>query len=197
MAMTTREAAGKGIEEASIALHRTQAILTHLKIVGADAPNVGLALSEATHAYQQGLSSFRSNSFVSAGEFAAASSELSRAVAIVLLRVLRSCATKVVYAPQKEIHRPNPGDRRLSQEDFSSVGSRLSRVLWLFENGTLPSEVIDQARKIASWSEQLYQEAQRLFRGGAWEDALELVQAAEAAAHSAEHDCKMCYLKEG
>jgi hypothetical protein len=197
MAMTLRESAGRGIEEASHALHRTQAILTQLKVVGAEAPSVGPALSEASHAYEQGLSSFRSNSYVSAGEYAAASSDLSRAVTILLLRALRSRTPGEVSALAKEIHRPAPGDRRPTQKDFSSVGSRLSRVLWLLENGTLPAEVIEQARKIALWSEQVYREAQRLFRSGAWDDALELVQAAEAAALSAEHVCKMCYLKEG
>jgi len=196
-AVSSREAAGREIEGAGSALHRTEAILTQLKVVGAEAPNVGPALSEAKHAYEQGLSSFRSNAYMSAGEFAAASSALSRAVAIVLLRALRSRAADDLHASPNQNHRPNPGDRRPSRQDFSSVASRISRVLWLFEYGTLPSEVIEQARKIASWSEQLYRQAQRSFRNGAWEDALELVQAAEAAAYSAEHVCKMCYLKEG
>jgi hypothetical protein len=196
MVLAMREAAGRGIEEAGNALHRTQAIFTQLRVVGAEAPYVGPALSEATHAYQQGMASFRSHSFMCAGEFAAASSDLSQAVAIMLRRALRSQAADEASHSPKGVHRPNSGERCPSQEDFSKIGRRLSRVSWLFEYGTLPAEVIEQARRIASWSEQLYREAQQLYRNGAWEDASEFMEAAEAAVDSAEHICKMCYLKE-
>jgi len=196
-ASAEREAAANSIEKASIALHRTEALLMQFKVAGRKGPNVGQALDEAKHTYQQGLSRFREGSYVTAKELATASSDLSRAVAILLARELRPNAADALFVAPQGIHRATAEERPGSHDEFSSIGSRLSRILWLFENGTLPSEVIEQARKIASWSEYLYREAQKSFREGAWDDALELVQAAEAAAYSAEHVCKMCYLKDG
>jgi hypothetical protein len=167
------------------------------KVLGKRSPNVGHALDEAKHTYQQGFLRFHEGSFVTALELATASSDLSRAVAIILSRELRPSAADSVFVPPNGVHRPTAEERPASHDEFARVGSRLSRILWLFENGTLPSEVLEQARKIASWSEHLYGEARKSFREGAWDDALELVQAAEAAALSAEHVCKMCYLKDG
>ena len=178
-------------------MHRAEALLIHLKVVGRKGPNLGHALDEAKHTYEQGLSSFRQGTFVTAKEFASASSDLSRAVTIVLSRELRPSLAGPVFVPPNGIHRPTAEERPASPDGFSGTGSCLSRIQWLFENGTMPSEVIEQARKIASWSEYLYHEARKSLRDGAWDDALELVQAAEAAAHSAEHVCKMCYLKDG
>lgn len=196
-ALANRDAAAKSIEDACRCLHRTEALRTQIKLVGIKGPDVGQPLDEAKHAYEQALASFGKKSFLMANEFANASNDLSRAVSMVLCRALRARVTDPVFVPPKGIHRPTAEGRPPTQDDFSYVGSRLSRILWLFENGTLPSEVIEQARKIASWSEDLYREAQQSFRDGAWDDALELMQAAEAAAHSAEHVCKMCYLKDG
>ena len=196
-ALANREAAGREIEGACEALHRSEAILIQLKLVGAAVPNVSPMINEARHACAQAAASFRANAFVSAGEYGAASSALARAVCMVLLREPRSRGSRPGNEGGIGNHRPGTGDHRPSQDEFSAVESRISRIVWLFEYGTLPAEVIEQARKIASWSDELFREAQQLFRNGAWEAAREFLQAAEAAALSAEHICKMCYLKEG
>jgi len=194
--VASREEAVREIENADRALHRARAIWTQLRVVGAEAPHVGPLLHEAGHEYEQGISSLRHNSFVTAGEFAAAASELSLAAAILLQRAIRAVVTDESCVPPTGGSRSASTATPPSQEDFSEAGRRLARIYWLLENGTLPSEARDQARRIADWSERLFLDAQRSLRDGSWEDALELVQAAGAAVRSAEHVCRKCYLKE-
>lgn len=192
-----KDEAASSLEQACNALHRTHALLTQLKILGRKAPGVGPALHEAKHAYEQGLSNFRGECFLLAGEFAAASQGLSRAVCLVLARELGSMTLDPPLMPQVEIRRAQSKEQTQAANGSRGVPGRLSRIRWLLENGTLPSNIADQARSIASWSGELHLQARQSFRRGDWEGALELLQAAEAAAISAERICRTCYLYDG
>ena len=70
----------------------------------------------------------------------------------------------------------------------------LSRIHWVLENGTLPSEDRAQVRKIAAWGDAFYKQAQHKYRDTVLEDAAEFAQAALAGAHSAEHVCRNWYV---
>ena len=80
------------------------------------------------------------------------------------------------------------------EEDLAEAGSVLSRIHWLLENGTLPLEDRTQVRRISSWGDALYKQAQHMYRQTSLPDAAELAQAALAGAYSAEHVCRMWYV---
>jgi hypothetical protein len=72
--------------------------------------------------------------------------------------------------------------------------SVIARIHWLLENGTLPLDDRTQVRKILSWGDAFYREVRRCCQTGTVENAAELIQAASAAAHSAEHVCRKWYV---
>ena len=190
---TTNDASA-AIEGAYDGLHRVQAILAYLNIVKRQVPGIGQFLDEAKHTYEQALGRFRTQDFEGAREFAAASRCLSRVVEIVIARTLRSDTSYQSLVPPPPEHSGACVESSDLQDALHEVGSVLSRIHWLMENGTLPLEDRTQVRKIASWGDVFYQQTRRMYRSGSFEDAIELVQAAGSAAHSAEHICRNWYV---
>jgi len=80
------------------------------------------------------------------------------------------------------------------EEDLAQAEAVLSRIHWVLENGTLPSDERAQVRRIASWGDTFYKQAQRTYRDAGLEDAAEFAQAALAGAYSAEHVCRKWYV---
>jgi hypothetical protein len=176
------------------ALHRVQAILAYLHIMKRDVPGIGQLLDEAKHTYMQALSRYDSRSFVAASEFAAASASLVRVVEILISRAVRSDSSLPSLVPRPPDSPSHATDSSDIEENLTEAESILSRVHWLLENGTLPLDDRTQVRRIASWSDAFYQQAQHSYRGTSQADASELAQAAVAAAHSAERVCRKWYV---
>jgi hypothetical protein len=175
-------------------LHRIQAILAYLHIMKHGVPGISQFLDEAKHTYEQALSRFTERDYPGAKEFADASGSLSRVVEIVMARTLRSdtsLPSLVPPPPDLLCASPEPGH---VEEDLAHAESVLSRIHWVLENGTLPSEDRAQVRKIAAWGDAFYKQAQHKYRDTVLEDAAEFAQAALAGAHSAEHVCRKWYV---
>jgi hypothetical protein len=115
-------------------------------------------------------------------------------VEIVMARTLRSDNTLPTLVPPPPEHRAGPWEAENLEENLAQVETVLSRIHWVLENGTLPSEERAQVRKIASWGDAFYKQAQLTYRSAVLEDAAELAQAALAGAHSAEHVCRKWYV---
>jgi hypothetical protein len=193
----TRDDAVTSISQSYDALHRVQAILAYLHIMKRGVSGIGQLLDEAKHTYVQALSRYDSRSFVAASEFASASAGLARVVGILISRTVRSdfsLPSLVPRPPDSPLHATDSGD---IEKNLTEAQSILSRVHWLLENGTLPLDDRTQVRRIASWGDAFYHQAQRYHRNHRREsprDASELAQAAVAAAHSAEHICRKWYV---
>ncbi|HTZ48112.1 MAG TPA: hypothetical protein VMH20_11000 [Verrucomicrobiae bacterium] len=174
-------------------LHRIQAILAYLHILRYRVPGISQFLDEVKHTYIQALAKFEAADFASAKEFALASGSLARIVEIVVARTLRSDNTLPSLVPPP----PRPHGAMTEpdhvEEDLANAQSVLARIHWVLENGTLPTEDRAQVRKIASWGDAFFRQAQRTYRDAVLEDASEFAQAALAGAHSAEHVCRKCY----
>jgi hypothetical protein len=192
-----QEGAAEGIERAYASLHRVQALLAYIKILNINGPDAGQLLDEAKHSYEQALSNYQRHDFSVARELAAASNDLSRAVEIVISRTLRASANSPTLVPPPPTHPKTSKELSRARDQIAQVEQLLFRLRWLLENGTMPSEEAEQVQKITSWSETFYVEAQQLIRNGATEDALQVAQAADAMAHSAEHVCKQSYVTHG
>ena len=186
--------AAAAIARAFDGLQRLQALLAYLKIVRRDMPGTGQLFHEAAHTYEQALRRYKSDDFECASEFAAASLALSLVVEIIISRTLRADTTYPSLVPPPPEHAFAFSDSNDVQEVLDRVSSLLSRIHWLLKNGTLPLEDRAQVRRIASWSETLYAQARRTYGNGAQDDAAELLQAANAAANSAEHICRKWYV---
>jgi hypothetical protein len=192
---SNRTDAGADLERAYDALHRIHAILAYLNITKRPVPGISQFLEEAKHTYTQALSRYEAHDFAGAHEFAAACGCLSRVVEIVISRTLRSDTNYPSLVPPPPEHPSACNDSCGGQEDlFKEVESVLSRIHWLVENGTLPLEDRTQVRRITSWGDAFYQQTRRMYRSGSLEDAGELLQAANSAAHSAEHICRNWYV---
>lgn len=188
--------AAAAIARAFDGLQRLQALLAYLKIVGRDMPGTGQLFHEAAHTYEQALRRYQSDDFECASEFAAASLALSLVVEIITSRTLRADTTYPSLVPPPPAHSFAFSDSNDVQELLDRVSSLLSRIHWLLKNGTLPLEDRAQVRRIASWSETLYVQARRIYGNGSQDDAAELLQAANAAANSAEHICRKWYVSQ-
>lgn len=175
-------------------LHRIQAILAYLHIMKHRVPGIGQFLDEAKHTYEQALSRFADGDFTGAKELAEASGSLSRVVEIVMARTLRSDDTLPSLVPPPPDHLGASPEPQHVEEDLAHAEAVLSRIHWILENGTLPSEERAQVRKIASWGDTFYKQAQHTYRGAVLEDAAEFAQAAVAGACSAEHVCRKWYV---
>jgi hypothetical protein len=81
-----------------------------------------------------------------------------------------------------------------TESGLTQVGKRLTRIHWLVQNGTMPSEDRQQVRRIASWSDIFYVKGRQALQAGAVGDASYFIATAEAIAHSAEHVCKQDYI---
>lgn len=175
-------------------LHRIQAILAYLHIMKHRVPGISQFLDEAKHTYEQALSRFATRDFAGAKEFAEASVSLSRIVEIVMARTLRSDDSLPSLVPPPPENRgafPEPGK---VEENLTRAETVLSRIHWVLENGTLPSDERAQVRKIASWGDAFYKQAQHRYSSAVPEDAAEFAQAALAGACSAEHVCRKWYV---
>jgi hypothetical protein len=185
------------MEQAYDGLHRTQAMLAYLKMIKQGKSEIGQYLDEAKHTYVQALSRYQVRDFEGAREFAKASSGLSRVIEILISRTFHSSADYPKLAPPPPGHVPTRGDLGTVQQELDRVEQLLSRIHWVTENGTLPSEDRAQVRKLSLWSASLHRWARRLFEAGAADEAVEFAQAADAAASSAEHLCRKCYVTRG
>ena len=186
--------AGTAIERAYDGLHRIQAILAYLHILKRCVPGISQFLDEAKHTYEQALARHATQHFEAAREFAGSSLCLSHVVEIVVSRTLRSDKSYPAMVPPPPEHPTSDAQSNHLQGSLNEVESVLSRIRWLLGNGTLPLEDRTQVRKIASWGDAFYQQTRRTYRSGSLEDACELVQAANSAAHSAEHICRNWYV---
>jgi len=190
----SRNDAAAAVGESYDRLHRVQAIVAYLRIMKRNVPGIGQLLDEAKHTYEQALSRFHARSFVASAEFAAASASLSRVVEILISRSLRSDSGLPSLVPPPPDLYSYCGDSTNVEADLHEAEFVLSRVHWLLERGTLPLEDRTQVRKIASWGDALYKQAQHAYHHVSLPDAVELAQAALAGAHSAEHVCRKWYV---
>ena len=189
-----RNDAARSIGCAYDSLHRIQAILAYLHIMKHRVPGISQFLDEAKHTYVQAMARFATGDFISAKEFAEASGSLSRVVEIVMTRTLRADSTLPSLVPPPPKHSDASPEPEHVEEHLAQAESVLSRIHWVLEHGTLPSEDRAQVRKIASWGDAFYQQAQRTYRNAVLEDASEFAQAALAGAYSAEHVCRKWYV---
>jgi hypothetical protein len=189
-----RNDAARSIAVAYDSLHRLQAILAYLHIMKYRVPGIGQFLDEAKHTYVQSLSRFAASDYSGAKEFAEASESLARVVEIVMGRTLRSDSTLPSLVPPPPKHLGPAPEPQHVEEDLAHAESVLARIHWVLEHGTLPSEDRAQVRKIASWGDAFYKQAQYTYRNAVLEDASEFAQAALAGAYSAEHVCRKWYL---
>jgi len=190
----TREGAARDIERAYDSLHRTQAILAYVKIVDMKDPNVGELLEEAKRTYEQALSTYQKENFSAAGELAAASSDLTMAIEMVISWTFRSSTNTPTLVPAPPTRQVTSEESAQIQDRLLSVQKSLFRIRWVVENGTMPLEDVEEVRKIAAWSEAFLAQARRMFQRRQAEGATEYAQAAEAVLHSAEHRSKKCYV---
>lgn len=191
---SVKNEAARSIGFAYDSLHRIQAILAYLHIIKHRVPGISQFLDEAKHTYEQALSRFAAGDFAGGKEFAEASGSLSRVVEIVMGRTLRSDSSIPSLVPPPPPHENTSSDPDHVEEDLAQAETVLSRIHWLLENGTLPSEDRAQVRKIASWGDAFFKQARRTYRNAVLEDAAEFAQAALAGAHSAEHVCRKWYV---
>ncbi len=190
----SRNDSARSIGIAYDSLHRIQAILAYLHIIKHRVPGIGQFLDEAKHTYEQALARFAAGDYTGAKEFAEASGSLSRVVEIVMARTLRSDDSLPSLVPPPPEHPSTAPEPEHVAEDMAQAENVLSRIHWLLENGTLPSEDRAQVRKLASWGDAFYRQAQRTYRDAILEDAAEFAQAALAGAYSAEHVCRKWYV---
>ncbi len=190
----SRNDAARSIGLAYDSLHRIQAILAYLHIIKRRVPGISQVLDEAKHTYEQSLARFGDNHFAGSKELAEASAGLSRVVEIVIARTLRSDSTIPSLVPPPPIQMVIPPEPEHVEEDLAQAESVLSRIHWVLENGTLPPDDRAQVRKIASWGDAFYKQAQHTYRDAVIEDAAEFAQAALAGAYSAEHVCRRWYV---
>lgn len=188
-----RDDSARSIGIAYDSLHRIQAILAYLHILRYRVPGISQFLDEVKHTYVQALAKFEAADFASAKEFALASGSLARIVEIVVARTLRSDNTLPSLVPPPPRPHGAITEPDHVEEDLATAESVLARIHWVLENGTLPSEDRAQVRKIASWGDAFFRQAQRTYRDSVLEDASEFAQAALAGAHSAEHVCRKWY----
>jgi hypothetical protein len=189
-----RNESARSIGSAYDSLHRIQAILAYLHIMKHRVPGISQFLDEAKHTYEQALARFATSDFAGAKELAEASGSLSRVVEIVMARTLRSDSSLPSLVPPPPDGVAASTEPEHVEENLAQAETVLSRIHWVLENGTLPSEDRAQARKIASWGDAFYKQAQHTYREAVLEDAAEFAQAALAGASSAEHVCRKWYL---
>ena len=188
-----RNIAARCIGHAYDSLHRIQAILAYLHIIQHRVPGISQFLDEGKRTYEQALARFGNADFSSAKEFAQASGGLSRVVEIVMARTLRCDTSLPSLVPPPPGYEALCSEPQQVEEHLIEAENVLSRIHWVLENGTLPSEDRAQVRRIASWGDALYKQAQRTYRSAVLEDAAELALAALAGAYSAEHVCRKWY----
>lgn len=189
-----RERSTQCLEKAFVDIHRTQALLAYLKILGRDCPEVGAVFEEAKQAYEQGLVHHHQMEFFVAQEYGAASQELSFTVECLTAHFLRRDSgypTLISPPPERESEA-----RHESKEDgtLNSISNVLARTQECLRSGTLPAEDRSQVAKVVSWSEGYFRKALRSLRSGDWEEGEILAEAAWATARSARHLCKQSYM---
>jgi hypothetical protein len=189
-----RSEAAEVIGQSFDCLHRVQAIVAYLRIVRRDVPGIGQLLDEAKHTYEQSLERFQNGNVAAAREFAAASAGLSRVVEILISRTLRYDSGLPSLVPPPPDLYSHSGDCSRVEADLEEAEFLLARIHWLLEHGTLPLEDRTQVRRIASWGDALFKQAQHSYQLVSMPDAVELAQAALAGAHSAEHVCRKWYV---
>ncbi len=186
-----RESIVEGMDRALNSLHRTEVLLTYLLVVNAKGPRVGYRLfDEALHTYEQALSRTEARNFTGAEQFAMASRFLSHAAEILILRTIpwRSDDANSASSCQDPIAAINAATLALDQ--LQRVEGLLSRIRLLL-NGASPSTAdCAQIEKLVVRAGILYAQARCFCYRGKIEDAIELAQAAEAVARSAEHLCR-------
>lgn len=188
------ESAASEIEKAYEALHRTQALLAYVKILGRKGLNVGEIFDEAKLTYEQSLEHFYERKFSVALEYGAASKELSFAIESRVMRILRDDPGYPTLVSSPPTYPSGASGAEQSINRLNELSGLLSRLNWLLEHGTLPVEDREQVRRMVEWSEADYNEALRNSRNGAIKEALKLAESASAIGQSAGHICKQSYL---
>jgi hypothetical protein len=157
-------------------------------------PGLSSILDEARHTYDQALRLYEERDFEGSLEYASASWELFQALEIVISRVLRSDSfypTLVLLPPEHDV----TFDESIRvQEELHRVEGVISLIRRVAETGSSLSEDQKQTLNIASCSERLLKRGRQRFRFAEMEEAIDLVNAAAATAHAAEHVCKRWYV---
>ena len=182
------------IERAYDELHRTQAVLAYLSIVKRHVPGINQFLEEAKSTYNKALLQHQLQDYEGARECASASRDLSRVVEIVIARTLRSDTTYPSIVPPPPEHAQTSLSSGWVEAHLNRAESALWRIQRAIHSGSLPSDQCAQVRRIASWGAAFRKQALRLYGDGFLLDAIEMVQAAKAAAHSAERICRKAYV---
>ena len=182
------------IERAYDRLHRTQAMLAYLKTINQAKSMIGQYLDEAKHTYIQALARYQARDFEEAGEFAAASNDLSRLVEILISRTFHSNSSYPKLVPPPPANVSPPSDKDAAKSDLDRVEALLSRVRWITENGTLTSDDRTQVERLCGWGDRLCRWAHRLLDIDNIGEAIEFAEAAYAAVRSAEHICRKAYV---
>jgi hypothetical protein len=185
------------IEQAHDALHRIQTMLAHFEMMKREQFAISEYLDEAKHTYAQALSRCQGRDFEAAREFAAASSGLSRVVDILISRTFQLNADGLKPVSSGTEHVAAYCDERAAHVDLDRVEHLLDRIRRVTRNGTLPSEDRERVERLSLWSASLHGWARCLLENGVTEKAIDFVQAADAAACSAEHLCKECSVTRG
>jgi hypothetical protein len=177
-------------------LHRSQAMLIHLRAVNRPMPSVGPYLEEAKHTYRRAGNQFHARDFEAAWQLAAASCSLSFVVEILISKPFREVAEAQSSVTQIS-EAPKVACTSMRLEDLCRVENLLARIHWVVTNGTLPSEECERVERVSRWTEDFLRCARRFFESGAFPEAADSLRAANAAVLSAEHLCRMCYAARG
>lgn len=182
------------IDAAYMNLHRTQAMLAYLGMIGQERTTIREYWDEAKQIYLRSLTHYRSRDFEGARELAEASAALSRLVDILISRIFHTTGDYPTLVPSPPHHVSTHAEGKRAKRELDRVERLLARVQWVAENGTIEEREREQVRRLSSWSERFWQWGHRLLDIGSTEDAFEIVRAADAAVLCAEHLCRQSYV---
>lgn len=189
--VASSSAAAASICRAYDHLHRVQAVLAYLHILKRQIPGISQFLDEAKHTYEQALSRYDERDFAAAVEFAAASASLCHVVQIVMERTLRGDTSLPSLVPPPPETSAASVEPAYIEEQLGLARSLLAGIHEELRNSNLPLETRTQVRKITSWADALYKQAQKMYQQMTLPDAAELTQAALAGTRSAERLCRV------
>jgi hypothetical protein len=192
-----RDRACESVGSAFDALHRAQALVAYIKILGRQGPSSSDLLDEAKRAYRQALTHYSHQEYPIAFEYALASCELSFTVETGVTRALASDLTLPTLVPSPPIRPAWKNGAMHASRALRAGSSLLLRLRWVLENGTLAAEDREQVRRLVSRAEGFYEEAVRYQEAGQWHLAMGSAREGGATARSAEHICRQAYLFHG
>lgn len=177
---------GEEIERALDDLRYAEGLMAYLGVARLRTPGIcRRLLDEALLAYEQSLSRQKDQSFEEARRLAVASRSISHAAKILLFRVVPLDETLMPFASPWPDHVAVGSALSHTQTRLQGIETQLSGI----QSCALTSEAWSRVRKLELWSEALCGQARSFCQNDAIQDAVELTQAAEAIARSAECLC--------